>query len=318
MRAVIAIPITLLVDTWAYTRGSLTLPGILVATLTATLHALHPSALPFTLLFVFFVVGTAATKVKHKRKATLTLSSSGSAGGEGPRTSVQVLANSACASILCAVHVWLYGTEDKPGNCFGGTKDGGPVLRDVLLWGIMANYVSVAADTLSSELGILSTSSPVLITNPFRVVPRGTNGGVTAGGLLAGIGGSAVLAATSLPLLSLCTDSSIGRLAIFIALTALGTVGTLLDSLLGATLQASVVDRRSGKVIEGPGGIKVLVKSRAKSQPSSPGHERKVSGEESRIVNSGVDLLDNNQINFLMACIMSVAGMAVGSVLQRQ
>lgn len=41
------------------------------------------------------------------------------------------------------------------------------------------------------------------------------------------------------------------------AITLWGGLGSLLDSLLGGWLQASVVDARTGKVIEGVGGRKV-------------------------------------------------------------
>ncbi|KIW63998.1 hypothetical protein PV04_08958 [Phialophora macrospora] len=314
MRPLIAVPITLLLILRSYTRRSLTIPGILTAALTATIHALHPSALPFTLLCVFFLLGTTATKVKHEVKATLTMSSNGSSGGDGPRTSIQVLANSGCASILCAVHVWLYGIGNTaPSWCYGASKE--DHLRDILLLGIMANYAAVTADTLSSELGILSSSQPVLITHPWRVVPRGTNGGVTLAGLLAGVGGSAAIAATSVLFLSFCVGSTLNGPGTFLLLTALGTIGTLLDSLLGAMLQASVVDRRTGKIIEGPGGVKVLVKSRPKPPTQSHEHVRRTNGEESRLVNSGADILDNNQINLLMASIVSLTGMTVGNLL---
>ena len=37
----------------------------------------------------------------------------------------------------------------------------------------------------------------------------------------------------------------------------MGTFGSLLDSALGGWLQASVVDVRTGKVVEGAGGQKV-------------------------------------------------------------
>jgi len=121
------------------------------------------------------------------------------------------------------------------------------------------------------------------------------------------------MAATSLPFLTFCADSSVGVVVTFLVLTTLGTAGTLLDSFLGATLQASVVDRRTGKVVEGPGGVKVLTKSRTK--PQDQAHSRKVSGEVSRSINSGSDILDNNQINFLMASIITVFGMAAGSLL---
>jgi uncharacterized membrane protein len=179
----------------------------------------------------------------------------------------------------------------------------------------MANYAAVTADTLSSELGILSSSQPVLITRPWRVVPKGTNGGVTLAGLLAGVGGSAAIAATSVLFLTFCSGSTLTGPGTFLVLTALGTIGTLLDSLLGAILQASVVDRRTGKIIEGPGGVKVLVKSRPKPPTQSQEHARNPSGEESRLVNSGADILDNNQINLLMASIVSITGMMVGNLL---
>lgn len=42
--------------------------------------------------------------MKHKVKARLTLSSSGASGGEGARTHIQVLANSAVASCLILLH----------------------------------------------------------------------------------------------------------------------------------------------------------------------------------------------------------------------
>jgi uncharacterized protein (TIGR00297 family) len=275
--------------------------GILAAAATATIHALHPSPIPFTLLCVFFLLGTSATKVKHDIKATLTLSSSGSSGGEGPRTSIQVLANSGCASLLVLVHLWQYGLNH------GTTRDANPEhrLAEMLLMGIMANYTAVAADTLSSELGILSKSKPVLITT-LRTVPPGTNGGVTFAGLQAGVGGAAVIAATSVFLLHVSEHGISNPLASFLILTGLGTAGTLLDSLLGAMLQASVIDRRTGKIVEGAGGVKVLTKA---GQSSS--HVRTTS-EDSRVISSGTDLLDNNQINLLMASIISLCGVLAG------
>ncbi len=173
----------------------------------------------------------------------------------------------------------------------------------------MANYAAVAADTLSSELGILSKSKPVLITT-LRTVPPGSNGGVTLAGLLAGVAGGAAIALTSLFLLPFCTDSSVTRLQTFVLLTLLGTAGTLLDSLLGAVLQASVIDR---KIVEGPGGVKVLTKRQPQPHQGLNGESKE--GHESRVINSGHDILDNNQINFLMASIMSVSGMVAGSLM---
>lgn len=141
----------------------------------------------------------------------------------------------------------------------------------------------MAADTFSSELGILSRSKPRLITSwNLRKVPPGTNGGVTLTGTLAGFFGAFTIASTSVILLPFCTphlaarilgdniSTYIGRsgwrwqekLLWVIAVTLWGGLGSLLDSFLGGWLQASVVDARSGKVIEGSGGKKVGYRSR--------------------------------------------------------
>ena len=63
MHPYITIPAIIAIDYRAYSRKSLTPLGIFVATLTAAVHAIHPWSLPFTLLLVFFLAGTAVTKV---------------------------------------------------------------------------------------------------------------------------------------------------------------------------------------------------------------------------------------------------------------
>ncbi|KAJ9635718.1 uncharacterized protein PV06_08858 [Exophiala oligosperma] len=313
MRATIAIPCIVALLLRAYTRRSLTPLGLLSAGLSASVHALHPSALPFTLLGTFFLLGTQATKVKHDIKATLTQSSSGSSGGEGPRTSVQVFANSGAATLLVLVHIYLYGlSPTATGTCFSSSSS---IVPDLILLGIMSNYAATTSDTLSSELGILSRSKPRLLTT-LRTVPPGTNGGVSLAGLGAGVAGSTAIALTSLLFLTFCKDSSLTRTDTFTLVTLLGTAGTLLDSLLGAILQASVVDRRTGKIVEAPGGGKVLTKPRP-GPNSYQGDMKEKEGHESRMINSGHDILDNNQINFLMAGIMSVSGMVAGQFLMR-
>lgn len=122
------------------------------------------------------------------------------------------------------------------------------------------NYVAVAADTFSSELGILSKSKPRLITSwTLREVPPGTNGGVTATGLAAGLLGSFSVALTSAISLPFCSAHSgwKSRVLWTVAFSFWGVLGSILDSILGGLLQASVVDKRSGKVVEGSGGRKV-------------------------------------------------------------
>ena len=47
----------------AWSRKSLTPFGIFTAFLTAVIHSVHPWLAPFTLLTVFFLLGTTVTKV---------------------------------------------------------------------------------------------------------------------------------------------------------------------------------------------------------------------------------------------------------------
>ncbi|KAI1135549.1 integral membrane protein DUF92-domain-containing protein [Hypoxylon sp. FL0543] len=379
MKAIIALPATLALVYRAYSHKSLTPLGIFAAALTAAAHAIHPWNLPFVLLCVFFLAGTRVTKIKADVKAGLTLSSQGSAtGGEGPRTHVQVLANSLMASILSLLHAYQLRARRDAVVTHGQIPEGSFCYRwggDILVVGIIANYAAVCADTFSSELGILSSSTPRLITSmSLRKVPRGTNGGVTLWGLIAGLLGSMIIVTTSLMFLPFCGEDTKGRIGggeswtfgqkatLAWGLTVWGALGSLLDSFLGGWFQRSVRDVRSGKIVEGDGGVRVLTSSvdadshaperfeekattgpKAKvlhgegsnaveKQPNPPPADEGDSSNKdpydpkdkhrgahfgdrkpTRVAESGWDILDNNDVNFLMAFTMSVGAMILAA-----
>lgn len=77
MKAIIAVPATLLLVLRAYSKKSLTPGGIVAATLTAIAHAVHPWNLPFVLLVVFFLAGTRATHVSRAPRASFFLTGKG-------------------------------------------------------------------------------------------------------------------------------------------------------------------------------------------------------------------------------------------------
>ncbi|OAA62536.1 integral membrane protein DUF92 [Niveomyces insectorum RCEF 264] len=323
MKPVIAVPAIVALLYRAHSKKSLTPAGLVAAGLTAAAHAVHPWSLPFVLLGVFFLAGTRATHVKKNVKAQLTLSATGPAG-EGPRTHIQVLANSLVASVLTLLHAYQLRQRDQAAHAVGSAAAPAGAAcfawhGDLLVVGIVANYACVAADTFSSELGILSHAPPRLITSPtLRRVPPGTNGGVTLVGLAAGLAGSAVIVVAAALCLPWCVGvGTVARRAQFLGgLLLWGALGSLADSVLGGLLQRSVRDVRTGKIVEGAGGLRVLLageqqqQQQQQQQKQAAAAPRTVSGP-SRVAETGWDLLDNNQVNFAMALGMSVGAMAV-------
>ena len=285
---------------------------------------------------------------------------------------IPVFANSGVASILTLLHAYQLYRREREAITSRGIKPGCyPWQGDLLAIGIVANYAAVAADTFSSELGILSKSSPRLITSwNLRKVPPGTNGGVTGYGLVSGLLGSLIIVTATMALIPLCPPSTAflrgkdtgwdfrKQMRFTIAMTFWGALGSLLDSFLGGWLQQSVVDTRTGRVIEGEGGRKVLVSKAGKSSMhyqaradvkaalldgegkssvailptefeenmdikmgATNKYDAKVKfkkpsfGNEkpSRKVESGLAILDNNEVNFLMALTMSIGSMGIAS-----
>ncbi|KAI6899100.1 hypothetical protein KC318_g3113 [Hortaea werneckii] len=201
---------TVLLVTYSHLRSKLTIPGILAGIASATIHMLHPHPAFFWLLILFFLLGTLVTRIGHRAKQSLTTSSTGGAGGEGPRSAVQVLANSGSACLLILAHTWILRNANSPFISSHLPLAPGPSfpnLERVLPIGVLVQYAAVAADTFSSELGILSATTPFLITAPWRKVPRGTNGGVTMEGLMYGALGAWLLTVTAVLALRFCSPA---------------------------------------------------------------------------------------------------------------
>lgn len=273
-----------------------------------------------------------------------------------------VFANSGAATILTVLHaIQLKGRALALSNPSYPQPHGTSCFSwggDIFMVGIIANYAVVAADTFSSELGILAKGEPRLITSlTFRKVPRGTNGGVTLLGLAAGLFGSMVMVTTALLFLPTCSPSTASvpggglpwtveqRRIAMVFMVVWGALGSVVDSLLGGWFQRSVRDVRSGKIVEGEGGGRVLVSATGevvgeslKSAKPKAGAEktdsavdetevsdRKYDPEDkhrkpsfgdaqpSRVAENGWDLLDNNDVNFIMAVLMSTGAMAVAT-----
>jgi uncharacterized protein (TIGR00297 family) len=115
---------------------------------------------------------------------------------------------------------------------------------------------TVNADTWATELGILSRVPPRLITTG-EVVPPGTSGGVTWLGIWASVAGSLLVGtmATALTqIASLLGGRGWSLRAVSYPLLAVigGVVGSLFDSLLGATVQGIYYCEHCARETESP------------------------------------------------------------------
>ena len=109
------------------------------------------------------------------------------------------------------------------------------------LWmGFVGSLAAVNADTWATELGVLGRQTPRLITS-WKPVEKGESGGVTWLGTLAALGGALFIAAAAAAIgLKIFEDQSFPTPALAVACIAFaGFSGSIIDSFLGAALQAS-------------------------------------------------------------------------------
>lgn len=158
----------------------------------------------FAALLTVFLITWVSTKFGYAKKQRI-----GTAEARSGRNAWQVLANLGIAA-LCAI---------------GFLAQADP--RWLIAMG--AALAEAAADTVSSEIGQAAGGEPRLITSWNRV-PVGTNGAVTLAGSAAG-----AFAASVVALVSHMTGLFGVRGAFICALG--GLVGTLADSVMGATIE---------------------------------------------------------------------------------
>jgi uncharacterized protein (TIGR00297 family) len=162
------------------------------------------------LLLTFFFTSTVLTRAFQKRKSGL--SEKFSKGGQ--RDAGQVLGNGGLATLFAGLTAFY---PDDP-----------------QLWlAFAATLAAVNADTWATELGILNPHPPRMITNPKKVVEQGTSGGISLVGTLAALAGAALI---GLLAGALSPQGISWTTAVIVTLA--GLLGSLFDSLLGATVQA--------------------------------------------------------------------------------
>jgi uncharacterized protein (TIGR00297 family) len=206
----------------AYWKGSLSSSGTVAAIVLGTLLYALGSVAWFGTLILFFISSSLLSKWKQKQKAHVEATYEKT----GRRDAGQVLANGGLGLLLCVANtfaphaLWFYAYV-----------------------GVMA---SVNADTWATEIGGLSKKPPRSILSG-QTVPSGTSGGVSSLGMLATFAGALFIGVVAW----LLTRGSFthGWRVVLVGLVA-GVVGSLVDSLLGARLQAMYRCGTCGRDVE--------------------------------------------------------------------
>jgi uncharacterized protein (TIGR00297 family) len=217
----------------------------------------------FIIVAIFFALGVGFTFYKYEFKKKI-----GTAQEKGgARDWPNILANGGAASIF-AIAELVYG---------------GQVFTALFVGSIATS----AADTVATELGLLSKRQPRLLTRPSSTVSPGTSGGVTPLGISGEVFASIVIGIMAILLRVL--PSSFLTLAV---VAVGGIAGASADSLLGAAVQ-----RKGYCVICG-----------------KPTEDLKHCGERTHHTR-GIPFVENNTVNLLASFIGAVSSLALAVTL---
>lgn len=272
-RWLVAVVIPLFMGFWGLRKKNVDVSGAIlgsfmgfILTLTSFAHT--------ACLFAFFVTSSKATKFRSHLKRKLEI---GFKEG-GQRNWVQVLCNGGMATQLAILYLLDVGCIERP-------IDFDKYYRSSWLSvGILGAFACCNGDTWASEIGtVVSNSDPFLITTLKRV-PKGTNGGVSWVGLLVSLLGGITVGLFHYMTILITVDTVALQLATpqwpVIVIGGIGGLfGSIVDSILGATLQYSGVNDK-GMIVEHPGkGVKHIC---------------------------GKQLLDNHSVNLLSSVITAL------------
>jgi len=215
--------IAILISLLAWWMKMLSTSGLIAAAIMGAL-VFGLGGLPWAFLLIgFFVSSSLLSRLARKRK--LKIEEKFSKGSS--RDAWQVIANGGVATLLLVltyIQREIIGCNE---TCFSANG-----------WAFLTFAGSLAAanaDTWATELGILSRTRPRLIITGKRV-QSGTSGGISLIGLLAATGGSLLIAVVAaLPWNGI--PHPLAWYQVVLLITVSGLLGSLVDSLLGATAQ---------------------------------------------------------------------------------
>ena len=201
----------------AHRASMLTTGGAIAAALVGSLTFGIGGLAPAILLLMFFISSSLLSRQGSDRKQFLAERSAKS----GRRDEWQVLANGLVPAMLAVG----YGLSNQ----------------NIWLVGVAGALAASNADTWATEVGIFARTQPRMITN-LRPVEAGTSGAISLLGSMAALAGAL--------LIGLVASALMGNTALLYMTVAGGLLASLLDSLLGATVQAQYMCPDCGHLTE--------------------------------------------------------------------
>lgn len=157
--------------------------------------------------------------------------------------------------------------------------------KEMFIIVLAASFAASNADTWGSELGVLSKMDPVSILN-FKKIEKGVSGGISVFGTISSMAGSSFIALIFFIgyLIKFGSNSKLLSFAVIVSVS--GFLGSIIDSLIGASLQAKYRCIVCGKTTE-----------------------KKLHHGKKTVLVEGISWLNNDAVNFicgLSACLLAI------------
>ncbi|MBC8375514.1 MAG: DUF92 domain-containing protein [FCB group bacterium] len=172
-------------------------------------------------LIGFFVLSSLLSKIADRQSKKDIISSKGS-----QRDIVQVYANGGIPLIFTIA--WYLSNYSI----------------DWLYWAFLASLASATADTWETEIGSFSKSLPLNILT-WKRVPKGYSGGISLLGTSGGVLGAAIIVSIAALMGFIQWDMNL-----IVVIIIAGFLGSIIDSILGASIQAKFKCEVCGKATE--------------------------------------------------------------------
>ncbi len=276
----IGVIVTFLLAIYAFRKQQLTEGGTIAAIVVGIAVFVLGGWTWLALLMVFFISSNFWSKFKAEKKEEAIKEFAKA----GIRDFWQVSANGLSGSLLAAAY--FVSPTNALFAAFAGT------------------IATVTADTWATEIGVLDKNPRSILTGK-RAKP-GTSGAISLLGLVATVGACLLIALCAIAFNSInngfenhlflgdvVKEQFVGGLAFILIVIIAGTIGSLSDSVLGATVQGTYYCRKCRKETE--------------KTMHGCGHKTELS--------RGFRIIDNDAVNFLSSAIGALAGFALASAL---